>query len=60
MNVVEELLNYPGVGVGGRVGISNGYGLGSKVFYVLGKALKGYNISLYTDGSCFFSPKDIQ
>ena len=52
--VQEELLYYPGVGigVGGGVGISKMLKFYVKVFYVIGKALSG-ELSCPCDRSCF-------
>ena len=47
--VQEELLYYPGVGVGG--GVSKMLKLYIKVFYVMGKALSG-KLSCPCDRSC--------
>ena len=48
--VQEELLYYPGVGIGGGIGVSKM--LKFKFFYVMGKALSG-ELSCPCDRSCF-------
>ena len=50
--VQEELLYYPGVGIGGGGGVSKKFNV--KVFYVMGKALSG-ELSCPCDRSCFTS-----
>ena len=52
VEVQEELLYYPGVGVGSGVGVSKMLKFYVKVFYVMGKALSG-ELSCPCDRSCY-------
>ena len=53
--VQEELLYYPGVGIGFGVGDSISKKFNVQVFYVMGKALSG-ELSCPCDRSCVNSP----
>ena len=55
--VQEELLYYPGVGVGCSVGVSKMLKFYVKVFYVMGKALSGELFCPF-DRSCFIFHKE--